>query len=56
MSKPRAKSFKHRNFCIVNRFAGNAARNSFAVISLNRSNSDFSNEFSSTYFTLAQPH
>ncbi len=34
MSKPRAKSFKQRNFCGVNRFAGNAARNSRDVISL----------------------
>ena len=45
MSKPRAKSFKHRNFCIVNRLAGNAARKSFAVISLNTSNSDLSMNF-----------
>jgi hypothetical protein len=34
INKPRAKSFKQRNFCGVNRFAGNAARNSRDVISL----------------------
>ncbi len=34
ISKPRAKSFKQRSFCGVNRFAGNAARNSCDVISL----------------------
>jgi hypothetical protein len=49
ISKPLAKSFKQRNFCGVNRFAGNAARNSRAVISLI---TDFQNEFFPTLIFL----